>query len=364
MASENPFLEALPTRHTRGDFSREEVALANRNSGIALETLRYDLTPVGLHYLLIHFDIPHLEADTFRLSVGGLVARPLSLSLDDLRALPRRTERVTLECAGNGRGQVEPRYQSMPWSYEAVGTAEWTGTPLANVLTAAGLDERAAEIVFYGADRGFDRHGEHTYGRSLAPAHALRDEVLLVYEMNGMPLLPQHGFPLRLVVPGWFGMASVKWLERIEVWDRPFDGPQQTPHYHFRTVAGEPGTPVTTLRVKSLMVPPGLPDVYTRRRVVERGDVEIVGRAWSGAGAAIARVEVAVDGVWREANLDAPMGRFAWRGWKFHWRAEAGLHELACRATDIDGNVQPLDPVWDVGGFGNNAVQRVQVMVR
>jgi len=346
-----------------GRYLRQEVELASRNSGMPLEALRYDLTPAGLHYLLIHFDIPDVDAFAWRLRVGGLVSRELSLSLDELRRMRARTVRVTLECAGNGRGQASPRYPSMPWLEEGVSTAEWTGVPLSAVLNEAGLEKSARDIVFHGADRGFDGGIEHTYSRSLKVPEAMRDEVLLVYAMNGAPLLPQHGAPLRLVVPGWYGMASVKWLERIEVIDTAFDGVQQALSYHFRQAAGEKGVPCTKIRVNSLMVPPGIPDFFGRRRTVEAGDVEIFGRAWSGDGD-VKRVEFAVDGAWQDATLDAPAGPYAWRGWRSRWRAAVGAHELRCRATDASGAVQPLEPPWDVTGFGNNGAQRVEVVVR
>ena len=362
--STHPFFGKEPRPHLEGDYVREELALAYRNSALPLEALAYDVTPLGLHYTLSHFDLPRLDAAGFRLAVGGRVTRPLALARDEIRRLPARTLRVTLECAGNGRGLMSPRYPSMPWLHEGVGTAEWTGTPLRHVLEQAGIAAGAVEIAFLGADRGFDRGVEHDYGRSLKLADALLDEVLLAYAMNGAPLAPQHGFPLRLVVPGWYGMASVKWLDRIDVLDRPFDGFQQAVGYHYRKFAGDPGVPITFAKAKSLMAPPGIPDWYTRRRLVEAGGVTLAGRAWSGAGLAIARVEVAIDGVWHEAVLEPQRGRFAWQGWRFDWRATPGEHELACRATDATGETQPLEPEWNTKGMGNNVVQRVQVTVR
>jgi DMSO/TMAO reductase YedYZ molybdopterin-dependent catalytic subunit len=192
----------------------------------------------------------------------------------------------------------------------------------------------------------------------------MREDVLLAYAMNGAPLLPQHGAPLRLVVPGWYGMASVKWLQRIEALDKPYDGFQQVASYMYRPVPDGPATPVTLMRVKSLLVPPGIPDFYTRARMVEDGPVPLFGRAWSGAGVPIARVEVGVNGVWHEAQLEPRHGPFAWSGWHFTWHATPGEHELACRATDANGEAQPLQARWDSGGFGNNVVHRVQVTVR
>ncbi|HZN85737.1 MAG TPA: sulfite oxidase [Burkholderiales bacterium] len=355
---------AHPTRRPPivGRYTSQEVALAARNSGMPLEALRHEVTPLGLHYCLIHFDIPQLEAQSWRLAVAGLVERPLSLSLEDLRRMPARTRRVTLECAGNGRAQLSPRYPSIPWIEEGVSTADWTGVPLAEVLRAAGLRAAAKEVVFHGADRGIDRATEHDFARSLAPADALQEDVLLAYAMNGAPLPPQHGFPLRLVVPRWYGMASVKWLVRIEAIDHAYDGVQQAHSYHFRSAAGERGEPCRLMRVNSLLVPPGIPDFYTRERVLGAGRVAIFGRAWAGE-APVARVEFGVDGAWRDAALEAPAAPHAWCAWRAQWDAAPGAHELACRATDAAGKRQPLEPPWDTTGFGNNAVQRVAVRV-
>ena len=342
-----------------GRFTAEEVALAARNRGMPLEALRYDVTPAGLHYLLIHFDIPDADESRWRLEIGGLAA-PCVLSVAELKAMPARTLRVTMECAGNGRGQLAPRYPSVPWLEEGVSTAEWTGVPLVHVLE---LLPTATEVVFHGADSGIDAGVEHHFARSLSPEESLREDVLLAYAMNGAALQPQHGAPLRLIVPRWYGMASVKWLRKIEALDRPFDGLQQARSYRFRRAAGEKGEPCTLMRVNSLMAPPGIPDFYTRRRIVEAGPVEISGRAWSGA-APIASVEFAVDGHGQAATVVAQRQPHSWTRWHFTWRAQAGTHELSCRATDSAGNTQPLEPPWDISGFGNNGVQRIHVTVR
>jgi DMSO/TMAO reductase YedYZ molybdopterin-dependent catalytic subunit len=354
---------APPGVPTEGPLTLEELQLAGRNRGMPLEALRYDVTPTGLHYLLVHFDIPAVDPGLWRLRLDGLVGHPIELSLDDLRARPRRTLPVTLECAGNGRARLRPRPLSNPWLLEAIGTAEWGGTPLAPILQEAGLRDGVSELVFTGADRGFQAGIEHPFQRSLSVAEALRPDVLLVDEMNGAPLQPQHGFPLRLLVPGWYGMASVKWLERIEAVAEPFTGYQQATAYHYRTAADDPGTPVSRIRVRALMAPPGIPDFFTRRRLVDAGGVTLHGRAWGGR-APLARVEVAVDGDWAEARLEASLGEFAWRGWSFDWDAETGDHELACRATDADGDVQPLESPWNYQGMGNNGIQRILVTVR
>jgi DMSO/TMAO reductase YedYZ molybdopterin-dependent catalytic subunit len=333
------------------------VGLALRNVSLPLEALRYDLTPVGLHYTLSHFDIPQLDEKSFRLRIGTR-----DVSLTELKAMTHRTVRVTLECAGNGRAGFSPRYPSMPWTHGGVATAEWTGVSLKDVLGK--VPGEIQELAFLGADHGFDSGVEHHFGRSLRVEDALRPEVLLAWAMNGQPLAPQHGAPLRLVVPGWFGMASVKWLERIELLERPFDGYQQVVGYRYTRQRGERGTPVRHAKVKSLMVPPGVPDWYSGRRLVSQGSIEIQGRAWSGNGVAVTRVELGIDGEWRPAELEAGSERFAWRAWRARWDTLPGEHELACRATDETGATQPSEPEWNVGGMGNNSVQRIPVTVR
>jgi sulfane dehydrogenase subunit SoxC len=346
------------------EITLDELGLSGRNHSLPLEALRHDVTPVGLHYLLIHFDIPYVDAETWRLEIGGRVDRPLTLSLEDLRARPAQTLAVTLECAGNGRALLEPRPLSQPWLTGAVGTAEWTGTPLASVLEEAGVAKDAVEVVFTGLDRGIQGDVEHSYERSLPLAEALRDEVLLVYEINGEPLPPQHGFPLRLIVPGWYGMTHVKWLRSITSVDKPFVGWQQHEAYHLRESEEEQGRPVTRMLPRSLMVPPGIPEFLSRIRFLTAGPCMLEGRAWSGW-SPVERVEVSDDGggSWSDATLTEPLSDYAWRGWRYEWDARPGEHELCSRATDAAGNVQPMTAEWNYDGLCNNAVQRVQVVV-
>jgi len=212
---------------TTGPLTSEELQLATRNHGMPLEALRYEITPTGLHYLLVHFDIPDVDRETWRLEIGGNVDSPRSLDYADLTALPATTLPVTMECAGNGRARLIPRPISQPWLVEAVGTAVWKGVPLRDVVAAAGVRPGTAELVFSGADTGVQGGETQEYERSLPPAEALSPEVLLAYEMNGRPLEPQHGAPVRLVVPGWYGMTSVKWLLRITAVTEPYRGNEQ-----------------------------------------------------------------------------------------------------------------------------------------
>ena len=346
-----------------GIFSEDEVGLANRNAGLLLETLKFDITPTGAHYLLIHFDVPLLDAQTHTLEFGAGFENPYSLSIDEIHQLEKVTLPVTLECAGNGRRGMTPRAHSMPWDAEAVGTSEWTGTPLAPLIKRARPKASTVELSFHGADRGFDKGVEHNFGRSLTLEQLDQLEVLLVYEMNGQALLPQHGAPLRIVVPGWYGMASVKWLTHIEALDTPYQGFQQVNTYRYRESKDDPGKPVTAMRVKSLMQPPGVPDWITRFRHLRAGPVEIVGRAWSGNGIGIAKVDFYDGTNWQEATLATSNDRYAWTKWSITWHATPGEHTLRCRATDAKGVTQPLEPPWDASGFGNNACHSITVYV-
>ena len=344
----------------------DELALAARNHGMPLEALRYDVTPPGLHYVLTHYDIPAIDPATWRLAVGGAVERPLSLTLDDLLQRPRVTSRVLLECAGNGRARFEPRPVSQPWLLEAVGTAEWTGTPLAPLLEQAGVSPNAVDVVFSAADHGVERGVEQDYARGLPLAEAMRPETLLVWAMNGASLPPQHGAPLRLVVPGWYGMAQVKWLTGVEVLTEPFTGFQNATAYRLKVDEVEDGEPVTRIRPRSLLAPPGWPDFMTRERFLHAGPVTLTGRAWSGR-APVTGVELSADGgrTWDAATLDPadPAHPFAWRAWSYAWAAVPGRFELLTRATDEVGS-QPVDPDWNRQGMANNLVQRVPVTVR
>ncbi len=359
----NPFEGPQAKHETQDDvFSAEEVRLANRNSGAMLEMLSLDITPAGGHYLLTHFDVPLIDASSHLLRFEGAFDNPFEMNMDEIRAAPAVTRPVTMECAGNGRAGMSPRAYSMPWLYEAVGTAEWTGTPLAPLIEKAAPSNQVVDFSFEGADFGYDKGVPHFFGRSLTPDELEALDVLLVYEMNGQPLLPQHGAPLRIIVPGWYGMASVKWLDRITALTDRYTGFQQVQTYRFRQTSDEVGEPVTAIRVKSLMVPPGVPDWITRKRQLKSGLVRLEGRAWAGA-TPIDRVEIHIGGDWHTAELAEPLGEYAWRGWSFEWWAEPGHYKLACRATDAEDNVQPLEPEWNLSGFANNAVQQVEVFV-
>ncbi len=352
---------------TNPQFTREEVGLALRNPGMPLEALRYPITPIGMHYVLVHFDIPEVDAESYELRVDGRVRQPLSLTLEGLRSRPELSLPVMMECAGSGRARLMPRPVSAPWHDEAIGCAQWTGTPLRGVLEQAGLHDDAVELLFTGHDRGLDQDVEQDYQRSLPIEEALREDVLLAYSMNGEPLPAPHGFPLRLIVPEWYGMASVKWLRSITAIAEPFEGVQQTALYRYRRSKEEPGSPVTRKKPRAVMAPPGIPEYLSRARHVRAGVTRVQGRAWSGFGA-VRRVEFSADGgrTWADAGLQQPVAKHGWSTWSCQWDASRpGDYELCVRATDVAGNTQPLDPAdaWNQGGYAVNAVQRVHVHV-
>lgn len=347
-------------------FTIDELSQAVRNHGMPMESLRYDITPVGLHYLLIHYDIPLLEPDEWQISIAGAVDLAYSISLDELQNLPAVTMPLTMECAGNGRIYFDPPIARQPWFNNAVGNAEWTGTSLWPLLEKAGLRKDAVEILFSGADHGIDNGIERTYRRSLSIAEVQRPEVILAYEMNGQPLLPQHGSPVRLVVPGWYGMASVKWLTAIEALTEPSDHYMMKEAYVVRSDSRDLGRPTTRMLARSLMIPPGIAESHTRERITDAGPQTITGRAWCGS-APIVRVEFSADdgATWIDTDLEPSESMYSWSTWTAQWNPlEPGDHYLRSRATAADGQAQPFRASWNIGGYENNSIERVHIVVR
>ncbi|MGI8914366.1 MAG: sulfite oxidase [Chloroflexota bacterium] len=321
------------------------------------------ITPTTLFYVRNHFSIPTLKADEWRLTLDGEFHRPLQLTYRELRAMPSRTLLATLECAGNGRSGLQPKADGEPWNYGAASTAEWTGVSLATVLDGAGIKDSTTELVIEGADQGHVPAAERTirYMRSLSPEQARQADTLLVYAMNGEVLRPEHGFPVRLLVAGWYGMASVKWVTRISATQEPFRGFYQVDRYVMaHPERGETTTtPLEAIRVRSIITDPG------PGTTLAQGLHRLQGAAWSGV-APITRVEVSVDGgrQWQPAQLTSAAERYAWRRWEFHWQsATPGVVELRSRAFDDAGNSQPVEPEWNKLGYANNAIQVVTVTV-
>ena len=318
--------------------------------------------PNAHFYVRNHFQIPKLDPDAYRLSVAGSVDRCLSLGLRDLRNMPSQTLVVTLECAGNGRTLFDPPVPGEKWNLGAVSTAEWTGVPLVEVLDRAGVQSRARELIFRGADGGDvdGSSGSIRFERSLTVADARQGGVLLAYAMNGEPLPVQHGYPLRVIVPDWYAVASVKWLTEIELTDRPFTGHYQADKYCYEWQReGEAvREPVTLQRVRALITEPA------PHQELPRGEIAVRGVAWSGA-APVARVEVSLNGAaWQDARLLGERQRHRWQWWELITRVpDPGALDVRARATDLAGRTQPDVAEWNRLGYGNNAIQRVPIRI-
>jgi DMSO/TMAO reductase YedYZ molybdopterin-dependent catalytic subunit len=325
--------------------------------------LAADVTPANGFYVRSNFAVPALDQARHRIAVGGAVHNALDLGVDDLRTLGTKTILSTLECAGNNRMSLAPLPSGEPWLGGAVSTGAWTGVPLRAVLDRAGVKPEAVEILVTGADRGKPKDGpaDIPFARSLPLAKALHADTLLALDLNGEPLPAHHGAPVRLLVPGWYGMASVKWVTRIDAVTEPFRGYYQANRYIFDFGDGTPPVPVDRMRVKSTIVAP------VEGEAVDAGRIVVRGKAWSGAGQ-IVKVEVAIDGgeTWQEARLGlAPESPYAWRSWEYEWHAaDPGRHALRARATDSAGNVQPDAARWNKYGYGSNGARPVTVNVR
>lgn len=333
------------------------------NAELPPHALSGDLTPTDQFFRRNHFPVPDLTGEHWRLRVGGLVREPLELDLADLRRLGGQSTVATLECAGNGRNLFSPPVEGARWDLGAVSSARWTGVPLADVLALAGIAPQAREVVFRGADSGtVDGVAEPIrYERSLSVADALGAGALLVYEMNGAPLLARHGFPVRLVVPGWYAVASVKWLTDIEVTDEPFTGYFQDTHYvyEWQRDGQRVREPVRLQLVRALITAPA------SGRRLPAGDLDIGGVAWSGAGP-VSRVEVRVrDGQWQDARLVGRPEPYGWQRWEL---SAAGLPPgpavIRARAYDAAGRDQLTKPEWNWLGYGGNFVHEVAVTLR
>jgi DMSO/TMAO reductase YedYZ molybdopterin-dependent catalytic subunit len=326
------------------------------------------ITPNDLFYVRNHFAQPKIEVSKWKLKVEGAVERPLELSLDDIKKVREERRPLTLECAGNGRVYLVPQAKGVGWQNGAVGTAEWAGVSLAEVLDQAGVKGDAVEVVLEGADSGViadpQSPGAIAFARSLPLNKARAAEVMLAWGMNGKNLPPEHGAPLRAVVGGWYGMASVKWLTRLLVVTKPFQGFFQSLDYtYFRREGGLPTlTPITELQVKSQIARP------TAGEIVPAGKpLKVVGTAWTGTGN-ITKVEVSTNGGknWTEANHTAGIGAPAcWRLWEYEWKSPAkGTATLMARASDSSGHTQPMERDQDRRNYMISHVIPVEVEVR
>lgn len=331
---------------------RRIVTTEPENSETPLDTSASWVTPNRLFFVRNHFAVPQVDVSQWRLCVEGCVESPREWTLDELAALPERTVFSTIECAGNGRSFLTPHVHGVQWGAGAIGHAEWTGVPLKNVLEQSCIKPETKEILFEGLDSGreSDYSGVLTFARSLPLAKALDRDTLLATKMNGEPLEPVHGFPLRLIVPGWYGVGSVKWLGRIAALDDVYRGYYQSKKYtiHRKTAQGEiERVVVGPMAVKSEIIRP---------QAGERlglGTNRVFGVAWAGQ-EAIARVEISVDGgqSWSDAELLGPKAPYSWTLWEYLWEvAVPGDYSILARARSTAGRVQPAEHDPMLGGY-------------
>jgi DMSO/TMAO reductase YedYZ molybdopterin-dependent catalytic subunit len=309
------------------------------------------VTPNRWFFVRSHYETPEIDVAEWRFKVGRGFKRELELTWEQLDALPHRSIFVTMECAGNGRSFLKPFVEGVQWTAGAVGHAEWSGVPLKTIIERAGFNEDVKEIVFYGADCGVEHGGGEptAFARSLPLDKALHPDTLLATHMNGEILEPSHGFPLRLIVPGWYGVSSVKWLTRIEAVTAPFQGYYQTVKYTIkhRTGSGVRTDVVGPMPVKSEIIRP------IDGSVLGIGANRLFGMAWAGEHA-VAAVEVSVDGGigWQRAELQGPRAPYSWTAWEYLWETAApGEYKLLARAISEAGHVQPMDHDFDRGGY-------------
>ena len=330
---------------------RRVVTAAPENSETPLDSVRSWVTPTRLFFVRNHFAVPALDVATWRLSVEGCVRQRRVWTWDELMDLPERTVFATVECAGNGRSFLAERQAGVQWGAGAVGHAEWTGVPLKLVLERSGLEPDAVEVLFEGADVGTepDHPAPMPFARSLPLSKALHPDTLLANRMNGEVLDPNHGYPLRLFAPGWYGVASVKWLRRIEVVNKPFRGYFQSVKYTVqrRTERGLETEVVGPMMPKSEIIRPRDGDV------LGLDGNRFFGAAWAGEDS-VSRVDVSTDGgaTWFGATLMGPQAPFSWTLWEYLWEADSpGEHTVLVRATSSGGRVQPADHDPFYGGY-------------
>ena len=343
---------AMATSLTDARSALTMIQAAPFNAEAPPDALIRAVTPTPLHYVRSNFSLP---AHDGTLTIGGAVGNAMTLTLDDLRAMSAIDQTVTLECAGNGRLGQTPLPVGEPWGRYAVSTARWRGVPLHQILRQAAPAPNGVDVTFEGADHGrYDQYEDIAFVRSL-PLGQVNDraeEILIAYEMNGEPLSPDHGAPFRLIVPGWYGMASVKWLTRIDVLTGQYKGEFQTHHYMYEH-ADQSSEPVTLMRVRARITEPA------PRSGIRAGTCTVRGKAWSGAGP-VTSVEISLtgEGTWHAAELEPPRSPYQWQDWCFEWQtATVGRHTLRARATDAAGNSQPEISPWNRLGYGNNAIE-------
>lgn len=334
------------------------------NQETPIHFLKGSTTPTEYFYRRNHHPYPQLTQEVFNLPVEGHAQTPRTFTYEELCALPSKTVKVLLECSGDKRASFKPKVFGEQWEEGALTQSYWKGFSLQTLFQYTGLRQSAREIVFEGYDYGERKDLKEIYrfARSLPIAKAMHPDTIIAYELNGQPIPFKHGYPLRLIVPQWYAMASVKWLKKIVVIDGVFHGPFQTIDYVYypeeNSNAGS--TPVTTMQINSTIQQP-LPQAK-----LKQGAHVIQGIAWTGEGT-VEKVEVSLDQgkTWHPASLEhTPTDPYTWVNWSFSWQAgQKGIYSIWSRATDTIGRSQPLEAFWNQKGYGYNAVCKVEVKV-
>ena len=358
------FFSGAATLLSRPNFGADLITLSPSPKDLETPTVDFidEITPVEHFFVRSHTMIPPVKLTEWKLEIAGLAKTPLSLTLADLRKLPRAEMVSVLECAGNGRAFYQPTVAGAQWRFGSVGNARWTGVRLKDILDKSGVKPGVTQLLLTGADEPLGSMPK--FQRTVEIAKAMHPDTLLAWEMNGKPLTPEHGFPLRVIAPGWAGDSWVKWLTRIELLDHDFDGFWMKTAYRHPAKHVAPGTavdpkdlvPVTDLNVKSIIAHPGDWAVP--------GMVTVQGVAWSNA-SPVTKVDISTDNGknWLPAKLTGTPSKYGFRKWSFAWKASAGQYILLSRATNAAGQTQPIEPEWNPSGYLNNASQPIPVTV-
>jgi DMSO/TMAO reductase YedYZ molybdopterin-dependent catalytic subunit len=325
------------------------------------------ITPVPHFFVRNHMHEPAmLDTGTWKLTVGGEVENPLSLTVADLVKFESHSVINTLECAGNGRAFAEPHVPGIQWGKGGVGTAKFSGVRLRDILQRAGVKSSGKHVMFHGSDEVPGK--VPPFIRSIPVEKALEADTLVATQMNGAPLPKHHGYPARALVPGWIGAASCKWLSEIKVLDKEFEGNFMSPGYRMPNQPVKPGEAVkpeethavTALTVKSLIASP------TDGATLKSRAVHLQGVAWAGE-ADIVKVEISTDSgaTWQPAQLGKDQAKYAWRIWSYPWKPlTSGDYVVMSRASDSLGRVQPQQAPWNPSGYLNNSIDQVKIHVQ
>ena len=338
-------------------------SLDPENQETPMNFITGDIVGRKLFYRRNHFSYPHFTSSFYFLTIDGLVHTPRTISVQEIYSLPSTTIKVVLECSGDKREFFEPKTFGEQWGKGAISQGIWKGVSLRTLLQHTGLMDTAKEIVFEGYDYGQRPDSNHilNFSRSLPIKKSLEPDTIIAYEYNNQPIPFKHGFPLRLIVPGWYAMASVKWIKKITVIDKEFYGPFQAVDYVYYPSKENDSDkfPVTTINVNSTILKP------LNMQLLHTGIYEIKGIAWTGQGI-ITKVEISLDEghTWDTCQLKSTSEKYTWTSWSYKWEAhKIGEYTLKSRATDSYGNVQPIEPFWNRKGYGYNAMDRIKIKV-